>query len=151
MNSSRENVTNALREAGLPDRMCGLNADWSSCAWHLGPDDHEPNMVDGDLYLVDDESELELGTEIDLYSVVRSYPLASAHDLCDDGGIVMIECGVPLLEAIAICKAEREHAAPPYDHLRSAVVAVLVQIEDHSHADQITVLQRALDSVQKGS
>jgi len=35
-------------------RQCGLNADWSVSAWHLGPS-AEPNLTDGDMYLTDDE------------------------------------------------------------------------------------------------
>ena len=32
---------------------CGLNADWCVQAWHYGT--NEPNRVDGDLYVCDDE------------------------------------------------------------------------------------------------
>jgi len=32
---------------------CGLNAEWWGEAWHYGT--NEPNRVDGDLYVCDDE------------------------------------------------------------------------------------------------
>lgn len=59
-----EDVRRALKAQGLPVRACGLNADWNVQAWHLGPSD-TPNMNDGDLYLLDNES--DAGT----FSVVR--------------------------------------------------------------------------------
>lgn len=52
--SFRARIEDALRAAGLPVVFCGLNADWSACAWHLGPS-NDPNRVDGDVYLLDSE------------------------------------------------------------------------------------------------
>tara|TARA_R100001163_G_scaffold48310_1_gene36316 strand:- start:1632 stop:2075 length:444 start_codon:yes stop_codon:yes gene_type:complete len=43
---------------------CGLNADWCTQAWHYGT--NEPNSVDGDYYVCDDED----GT----FSVNRYFP-----------------------------------------------------------------------------
>ena len=34
-------------------RTCGLNADWCVQAWHYGV--NEPNVVDGDYYVIDNE------------------------------------------------------------------------------------------------
>lgn len=34
--------------------MCGLNADWCCRAWHMSSE-YEPNLNDGDIYVVDDE------------------------------------------------------------------------------------------------
>ncbi|TNE90348.1 MAG: hypothetical protein EP330_08510 [Deltaproteobacteria bacterium] len=41
----------ALWDLGL--RRCGLNADWSVEAWHLGQG--KPNVRGGDVYVLDDE------------------------------------------------------------------------------------------------
>jgi hypothetical protein len=43
-----------LTARGEGGRQCGLNADWSVSAWHIGPS-ASPNQHDGDLYLLDDE------------------------------------------------------------------------------------------------
>lgn len=53
---TREEIEAAMRKAGLPVRFCGLNADWSFEAWHLGPS-AEPNVNLGDYYLLDTEDE----------------------------------------------------------------------------------------------
>ena len=43
-----------LLARGAGGRQCGMNADWSVSAWHIGPS-ATPNRNDGDLYLTDDE------------------------------------------------------------------------------------------------
>lgn len=63
-----------LRAFGLPVRPCGLNADWSVCAWHLGPS-ATPNMTSGDVYLTYDPIDACGGW----YVVTRTY-----HDDTDD-------------------------------------------------------------------
>jgi len=63
-----DEIAAKLTAAGLPTRPCGLNADWSVRAWHLGPKDH-PKRHDGDVYLLDDESD-----HAQTFSVVRYYP-----------------------------------------------------------------------------
>jgi hypothetical protein len=66
-NYENEVIEFVLTQLGLPFRPCGLNADWSVSARHLGPS-NEPNRVAGDLYLVDPES------QTGEYEIVRRYP-----------------------------------------------------------------------------
>ena len=50
-------MTARAKTIAASDRLakpCGLNADWSVRAWHLGPG-KVPNMTDGDVYILDDE------------------------------------------------------------------------------------------------
>ena len=65
-------IVPALDNAGT---ACGLNADWSGLTWHLGPSD-EPNHVDGDLYITDNED----GS----YSLVCRYYVDGDNDRIDE-------------------------------------------------------------------
>lgn len=50
-----ESIEAVLEAQGLKQHTpCGLNASWSSSAWHLGPSD-KPNWNARDLYLIDTE------------------------------------------------------------------------------------------------
>lgn len=54
-----------LEAHGLPHRPCGLNADWSVSAWHLGPGLSPNHDTERQLYLLDNETDVP-GQEYDL-------------------------------------------------------------------------------------
>lgn len=56
-----EEVDYALESRRLPQKSCGLNADWSVRAWHLSSG--RPNMKSGDYYLLDTEEQRHVGKE----------------------------------------------------------------------------------------
>lgn len=56
MPTTMSDIRRALAARNLPLRSCGLNADWSVMAWHLGPS-AIPNRTSGDLYLLEDEED----------------------------------------------------------------------------------------------
>lgn len=104
----REKVVElALQMHNLPYRPCGLNADWSVSAWHIGPS-KRPNRADEDgpqLYLLDNETD-DPGKEYDLvwratdmskedpdtlYEVVRETSLLS----CLEEAVYEIRRGCP--------------------------------------------------------
>lgn len=70
----------ALDNAGT---ACGLNADWIGSTWHIGPSD-EPNHVDGDLYITDNEN----GS----YSLVRRYYVDGDNDRIEEIAITANPC-----------------------------------------------------------
>ena len=54
---------------------CGLNADWSVSAWHIGPSG-TPNWHDGDFYIVDNED--------DTYAIVQRFHRDDDNDEIND-------------------------------------------------------------------
>lgn len=97
----KDEVGEILREEGLPNRPCGLSADWVVQAWHLGPSD-EPNKNDGDWYLVDDET----GDEKTYSLVQRFYTLDG--DVREDSGAYDEEYHT-LIEAIDLWWTLKKH------------------------------------------
>jgi hypothetical protein len=94
-----EHIEHRLRLAGLPVRGCGLNADWSTRAWHLGPS-AEPNRNDGDLYILDSE------TPERTFALVRHWPSraeegetgASVELIVEDQLAVVIDYALVVLD-----------------------------------------------------
>ncbi len=78
-------VAEYLEAAGLPVKPCGLNADWSSCAWHLAIG--RTNITDGGLYLLDDE-------EGNTYSIVK-------RNFGEDGSSTDIVRSLPIRDCLA--------------------------------------------------
>lgn len=90
-----ELVLKALIEAGKI-RPCGLNADWSYPAYHVGPST-QPNRVSGDVYVLDDEE----GT----FSVVRR---TFDEDTLNDENLAE---GLDLVAALAAAFSASERAS----------------------------------------
>lgn len=93
-----DQMRQVFRKNRLPFSPCGLNADWSYQAFHLGPSP-KPNVTDGDLYIVDEEDD----NGGDTYSLVRYNPIAGEAGTVDS--YETLESGLLLVD---VCKLARK-------------------------------------------
>lgn len=85
--TARRDIANVMKSANLKPTFAGLNADWSSPAWHLGPS-NDPNRVDGDYYIVEDED------QGDNFFLFQYFPVAlNEGDMDEDQARVMLHEG----------------------------------------------------------